>query len=152
MRADPRDHVADVGQPLAEIILLDPGERGRVALEDDLQGRERRQVLGLDQRADLRQQRLVVDDLEVALEDLGLGRAELLLHLGDDRLELGGRRRHRAVEPLDLGRDQRRVGERLRLARPEHRVDPVGDPHDDARTDRDSFVHHTLSLAESTAS
>ena len=43
------------------------------------------------------------------------------------------------------------VGERLRLARPEDRVDPVGDPDHDARTDRDSFVHDTLSLANPTA-
>ena len=74
VRADPRDHVADVGHPLAEVVVLDPGEGGRVALEDHLERREGRQPLRLDQRADLGQQRLVVDDLEVALEDVGLGR------------------------------------------------------------------------------
>ena len=26
VRADPRDHVADVGHPLAEVVVLDPGE------------------------------------------------------------------------------------------------------------------------------
>ena len=40
VRADPRDHVADVGHPLAEVLLLDPGEAGGVALEDRPEGRE----------------------------------------------------------------------------------------------------------------
>ncbi len=77
--------------PLAEVFVLDLGERGRVSLEDDLKRRERGQLLGLDQRADLGEHRLVVDDLEMALEDLGLGRAELLGDLRDDRFQLGGR-------------------------------------------------------------
>ena len=33
VRADPQDHVADVGHPLAEVVLLDPRERRRVALQ-----------------------------------------------------------------------------------------------------------------------
>ena len=36
---------------------------------------------------------------------LGLGAAELLGDLRDDRLQLGDRERHGALEPLDLGRD-----------------------------------------------
>ena len=79
---------------------------------------------------------------------LGLGAAELLGDLRDDRLELGGRRRHGAVETLDLGRDLAGIGEHLRLARPEDRVDPVGDADHDARADRNSLVHDTLSLAD----
>ena len=57
----------------------------------------------------------------MALEDVGLGRAELLGHLLDDRLQLGRRSRHGPVEPLDLGGDQARVGQHLRLARAEDR-------------------------------
>ena len=79
---------------------------------------------------------------------LGLGAAELLGDLRDDRLELRDRERHGALETLDLGRDLARVGQHLRLARPEHRVDSVGDPDHDARADRNSFVHNTLSLAK----
>ena len=75
MRLDPQDHVADVVHPLAKKLLLDLRELGGVAVHDHLQGRQGRQLLVLDQRADLRAQRRVVDDLQVALEDLGLGGA-----------------------------------------------------------------------------
>ena len=64
--------------PLAEVILLDPGELGRVAVHDGLQRRQGRQLLGLDQLVDLRHHGRVVDDLQVALEDLGVRVAELL--------------------------------------------------------------------------
>ena len=56
--------------------------------------------------------------------------------------------RHGALEALDLGRDLARIGEHLRLARPEHRVDSVRDPDHDARADCNSLVHNTLSLAK----
>ena len=148
MRADPRDHIANVGDPLAEVIVLDPRECRRVALQDQLQRREGRQLLHLDQVVDLGEQGLVIDDLKVALKDARLGAAELLSDLRDDRLELRDRERHGSLEALDLGRDQARIGEHLRLPRPEHRVDSVRDPDHDARADCNSLVHNTLSLAK----
>jgi hypothetical protein len=130
VRADAGDHVADVGHPLAEVLVLAAGEGRGVFLQDHLQGRERRQALGADQGVDLRQQRPVADDLQVALEDVGLGRAELLGDLRDDRLQLRGGGRHGAIEPLDLAGDQARVAEVLGLVGAEDRIDPVGDPTD----------------------
>src|SRR5438045_1228440 len=73
--------------------------------------------------------------------------AWLLGHRREDRLQLGGRGRHRDVEPLDLGRDKLRVGQGLRLGGAEDRVDPMGDAHDHTRADRDSFMHKGHSLA-----
>ena len=147
VRSDPADDVAEVGDPLSEIILLDPGEAGGVGLQNVLDRRKRRELLRLDPLADPGKHPFVVDDLEVGLEDLGLGRAELLANLEDDRLELGGRGGHGPLEPLDLGRYLRGVGEGLRIARPEDRVDPISHPHHHARTDRDSLMHRAMILA-----
>ena len=55
VRADPQDHVADVGHPLPEIILLDPGELRRIALHDGLKRRQRGHLLVLDEVVDLGQ-------------------------------------------------------------------------------------------------
>ena len=142
VRLDPQDHVADVGHPLAEVILLDPRELRGVAVHDDLQRRQRRQLLVLDQVVDLGQERGVVDDLQVALEDVGLGESPSSCgDLLDDRLELGRRLGHGAVEPLDLRRDLARDVEGLLLDRAEHRLHAMGHAHHDPRTDTDSLTH-----------
>ena len=57
VRLDPQDHVADVGHALAKEILLDPSELRGVAVHHDLQRRERRQLLVLDQAMDPRMER-----------------------------------------------------------------------------------------------
>ncbi len=141
VRADPRDHVADVGQPLAEIFLLLAGERRRIILQDRLQRRERRELVQLDQVPDLGPQRLVLHDREVRAEDRRLGRAQLLANFGDDRLQFIGRSGDGAVKPLDLGADKRRIGQAHRLAGAEDRLDPMDHAHDHARTDRDTLLH-----------
>ena len=128
VRADPRDHVADVGHPLAEVVVLDPGEGRGVILKDRLQCRERRQVLDLDQVVDLGQQRLVVDDLQVAPEDLASAGPSCWATFGtiasSSAAECATARSNRSIS----AGTRRRVGEQLRLARAEDRVDPVGDP------------------------
>ena len=90
---------------------------------------------------DLGQERRVVDDLQVALEDVGLGGTQHLGDLLDDDLQLGRRLRHGPVEPLDLRRDQARVVEGLLLDRAEHRLHAMGNADHDSRTDTDSFTH-----------
>ena len=96
VRADPRDDVAEVGHPLAEIVLLDPGEAGGVPLEDDLDAP--RAPSGAATRSGARTLASIASSLTIwrwRLEDVGLGRAELLGDLLDDRLQLGRRGRRR---------------------------------------------------------
>ncbi len=90
----------------------------------------------------LGQQRRIIDDLEMALEDVGRGAAQLLGDLLDERLQLGRRLGHRPVEALDLGGNLARGwSSDCCSIEPENRFDAVGDAHHDSRTDTDSFTH-----------
>ena len=86
-------------------------------------------------------QRRVVDDLEVALEDVGRRVTQFLGDLLDEGLQIGRRVRHGPVEPLHLARHLAGLLERLGADRAEDRLDPIGDPDHHARTDPDSFTH-----------
>ena len=141
MRADPQDHVADVGHPLPEIILLDPRELRRVAVHDRLEGRQGGHLLVFDEIMDLGEQGRIVDDLQMALEDLGLGLAQFLGDLLDHGLQVGRRLGHGPVEPLDLGGNLAGIVQGLLFDRAEDRLHAVGDAHHDARTHADSFTH-----------
>src|SRR4051812_43291624 len=78
VRSDAGDDVAYVGNSLAKIVVLYPGECRSVLLQDDLEGREGGKVSSTYKVSNLILQRRIVNDLEVALEDLSLGRANLL--------------------------------------------------------------------------
>ncbi len=141
VRADPQDHVPDIGHPLPEEILLDPRELRRIALHDRLKGGQGGHLLVFDEVVDPGQQRRVVDDLQVALEDLGRGVAQLLGDLLDQGFQVGRRVGHGPVEPLNLVGDLVGAVQGLFFDRAEDRLHAVGNPHHDARTHADSFTH-----------
>jgi hypothetical protein len=141
VRADAGDHVADVRHALPVKIVLDPGKRLGVLLQNLVQGRQRRQSVGFDLLPDLGQQAAVLEDRHVGPKNLGLGRADLLLDLGDDALQLLAGQGHGPVEPFDLPGDVRRVVELDRLQGADRRLDAVSRADDHPRTDRDTLTH-----------
>ncbi len=141
VRADPQDHVADVGHPFPEVILLDPCELRGVAVHHGLKGRQRGQVLVLDEVVDLGQKGRIVDDLQVALEDLGLGFPQVLGDFLDQGLKVGRGLGDGPVELVDLGGNLAGVVQGLLFERAEDRLHAVCHAHHDARTHADSFMH-----------
>ena len=141
MRPDPRDHVAHVVEPLTEVILLDAGELGGVGLHHQLEGRERRQVLLFDDPVNPGEQLGIVENLQMGLEDLGRGRAQLLIDPLDQALQLGGSLVDGMIEVSDLGGNLAGTLQGLRLARSQNRFHAVNHAHNHARTDADTLVH-----------
>ena len=141
VRLDPQDHVADIGHALAKELLLAPRQLGGVTVHDHLKRRQGRQLLIFDQSMNLGKERRVVDDLQVALEDVGLGGTQHLGDLLDDDLQVSRRSRHGPVEALDFRRNQARVVESLLLDRAQHRLHAMGNADHDSRTDTNSLTH-----------
>ena len=92
MAADPHDHVADVGHPFAEILVLGAGEQGRIFLQHAVERVGGRLMAIDDPMADFFVEGRIAEDRLVGLKDRGLGFADLRGDLLVKRAEIVGRR------------------------------------------------------------
>ena len=125
---DARGHIPHVGGPFPQVIVLDGGQRGRVALGDRVEGVFGVDLLLLDHPHDFVEQRAVLQHQQVRVKDAAFLGAHACADFALDLEELLAGLDQRPFQAVDLLR-QLRLGQ-LRVcrcwagARPRHEDEP----------------------------
>ena len=124
------DHVADVGHPLAQVLVADAGEQDVVLFQRLVQGGGGVELVVEDERLDLGDEGRVAEEHPVGAEDGGRVLADLAADAVDGLVQFGGDGVAGLVEPGDFGGQGGGV-EQVRAVPGQGRVEPErpGDGH-----------------------
>ncbi len=141
--AHSNDHVAHIGQPLLDVLVVRAGKQFGVVLEQAVQGGLGRLPLLDDTRADPRLQRRIAQNRFVNAENRGFFRADL----AGDLLVQGVQVRRRTVPRRVIAGEFRRglaLRQPLRIATDENLVDAIRRANCNARRDTNPFSHDQI--------